>query len=380
MRICFARTETFIYDFVRGCRRYEAWCLAKGVERQSGYDFQRVCCTQIQWQGNSFWDRVDRFLYGLFRRPDVPIYRALLLSIRPAVIHAHFGYCGWEILPYARKCGIPLLTSFYGYDVSGLPREPGWGEKLRQLFECGAGFLVEGPVMARRLQALGCPLEKIHLLPITIHPETYPYRPRCPGPSETLRILFVGRLIPKKGLPVLIEALALARPQLGPFELRVVGGGPLGADIHALTARLGLQECVRFLGSQPRTEVVRQMGESHLLAVPSATGPDGDTEGGAPTVLLEAQASGLPVLASDHADIPFVVAAPYRAFLAAEGSPTSLADRLLAMRANASHWLEAAAAGREHVCAQHGPRNFNQLERLYARVARRAPAVASLGS
>jgi hypothetical protein len=71
------------------------------------------------------------------------------------------------------------------------------------------------------------------------------------------------------------------------------------------------------------------------------------------------------VLGTDHADIPFVAAAPYRHYLAAEGSPESLADRLLALCADSDRWQEFAIAAREHVIVQHGTNNFRRLEQLY---------------
>jgi colanic acid/amylovoran biosynthesis glycosyltransferase len=375
MEVCFNRTETFVYDFVRGCRRYEAWCLAPSVVAQPGFEFRRVMRTSVHWDGWTPGDLADRLFHRLFHRQDLPIYRALF-RIRPAVIHAHFGPAGWSVLPYARSLGIPLLTSFYGYDASSLPHQPGWAERLQQLFDEGAGVLVEGPAMARRVEALGCSADKIHLMPITLSLAQYPYRPRQRGLGERLRLLFVGRFVGKKGLPVLLRALALARPQLGPFELEIIGGGDGEAEAVTLTRELGLTEQVRFLGFQPRARVVRALETSHLLAVPSVTAPDGDTEGGAPTILLEAQASGVPVLTTDHADIPFVVAAPYRPYLAAEGSAESLASALLALVADSSRWPELAEAGRAHVCLQHGRYNFDRLESVYDRVAGRSPRVS----
>jgi colanic acid/amylovoran biosynthesis glycosyltransferase len=245
---------------------------------------------------------------------------------------------------------------------------------LRWLFDVGTGFVVEGPAMAQRLEALGCPAEKIHLLPITIDVARYTYRPRPMGPSDQLRILFVGRFAPKKGLEPMLHALHRARSRLGPFEFRIIGGGTDESDaaVRRLACDLGLEDRVCFLGFRTRIEVIRELDDAHILAVPSMTGSDGDTEGGAPTILLEAQVSGLPVLGTDHADIPFVLAPPYRQYLAAEGSADSLADRLLALRADARRWPELASAGRDHILAQHGPANFSRLEALYDLAAQKA--------
>jgi colanic acid/amylovoran biosynthesis glycosyltransferase len=366
MDVCFHRTETFVYDFVRGCQMYQPWCLANRVQPQPGWDCPRVQRAQFTWREAPHWTLINRFVGRPLGRNNLRLYWSLLRT-RPAIIHAHFGPAGCEILPYARDLGIPVLTSFYGYDASSLPRQPEWAERLRWLFGAGTGFLVEGPAMARRLQAMGCPAEKIHLLPITIEMGRYTFRERQLGRSDHLRILFIGRFVPKKGLQPMLHALARAKSRLGPFEFRVVGGGTQAAEANArqVVADLGLTNQVRFLGYQSRADVIREIDQAHVLAVPSVTGPDGDTEGGAPTVLLEAQASGLPMLASDHADIPFVVAAPYRKYLATEGSARSLAERLLSLRADEHRWRDLAASGREHMIAQHGPKNFRRLEALY---------------
>jgi colanic acid/amylovoran biosynthesis glycosyltransferase len=364
MNACFNPTETFVYDFVRGCRQYEAWCLANLVTPQPGWDCPRVRCVRASWKRSPHWALANRVLGGMLSPGNLRLYWSLR-SIRPNLVHAHFGPAGWEMLAYACDLGIPLLTSFYGYDASSLPRHSGWAERFQRLFEGGAGFLVEGPAMARRLEALGCPRRKIHLMPISISVDRYPFRARRRDKWEVLRILFVGRFTPKKGLPLLLEALAQARHDLGPFLLNVIGGGDKEPNARRLTAELGLQDAVRFLGFQPRSEVVREMDQAHLLAVPSVTAPDGDSEGGAPAILLEAQASGLPVLGTDHADIPFVAAAPYRHYLAAEGSPESLAERLLALCMDSDRWQEFAIAAREHVIVQHGSDNFRRLEQLY---------------
>lgn len=365
--VCFGRTETFVYDLVCGCRTFEAWCLTRQTANEKDFPFPRVRNLNIRWESYAFWDLVDRVYHRLFRRDDLAVRRALR-HVQPAVLHAHFGPTGWEALRYARLLRVPLVTSFYGYDASSLPRQPGWADRLRELFRDGTGFLVEGPAMRKRLEALGCPAEKVFLSPITIYPDRYPFRPRHLGPGEVLRILFVGRFVAKKGLPVLLKALALARPDLGPCELRVIGGGDNAEEMRQLAASLGLEAVVHFLGFLPRHEMVREMDEAHLLAVPSVTAPDGDSEGGAPTVLLEAQASGLPVVTTDHADIPFVVAEAYRDFLAPEGSAEGFAGQLVALRRNADRWPGMAAAGREHVQVQHGPDNFRRLEELYERV------------
>jgi colanic acid/amylovoran biosynthesis glycosyltransferase len=361
---CFHTTETFVYDFVTGCRRFEAWCLAEVVCNQQEFPFPRVESVGIRWESNRPWDLVDRAIHRLWPGHRLPIYRALF-KIRPALIHAHFGPSGHEILPYCQRFGIPVLTSFYGYDASSLPKREGWMARLQNLFQHGTAFAVEGPAMKQRLASLGCPPEKIYVLPITIHLERYTYRPRKRESGQPIRILFVGRFVAKKGLAVLLKALAQAAPQLGECELRIIGGGEEEAAMRELAQDYGIAAMTRFLGFQPRAVVVEEMNQAHILAVPSQTAPDGDTEGGAPTVVIEAQACGLPVASTNHADIPFVAAPAYREFLAQEGSAESFAEKLVALGRAADAWPALAEAGRDHVAQQHGPTNFDHLEDLY---------------
>ncbi len=368
MEVCFRQTETFIFEFARGCERYEAWCLADKLTPQLGWDFERARSVAIGKKEAPLWALASRLSRSLMGVHNLRLYR-MLRRLRPRVIHAHFGPAGCRIRPYAERLKLPFLTSFYGFDASVLPRDPKWQQEFKQLFKSGAAFIAEGPAMVRRLESIGCPTDKIHVLPITINVPSYDFRPRELTPSEKLGLLFVGRFTPKKGLAVLLPAIAKARDRLGPFELRIVGSGEQESDLRKWTAELGLDDCVQFLGFKRRTDMVEEMQAAHVLVVPSMTAPDGDSEGGAPTILLEAQASGLPVLCSDHADIPFVIAPDYRRYMAAEGSIEKLADQLIAIREDARHWGEFAVAGRAHVERQHGVGNFKKLESLYDDVA-----------
>lgn len=374
MDTCFALTETFVYDYVQGCRRYESWCLGKSLANLEQFRVSRVRQTTINWSGRSPGDLFDRALFRVWRNHRLPLYRALA-RVRPAVVHAHFGPAGYDILPACRRFGWPLLTSFYGYDASSLPRQEGWAVRLNELFRSGTRFVVEGPAMRRRIVGLGCEESKIVVVPISLHLENYGFKHRSKSHDEPLRLLFVGRFVPKKGLDILLEALGLLNGEIGDFELRVVGGPDIG-PMKDLAERHGIAASTTFLGLLPRQLMLDEMDRAHLLIVPSRTAPDGDTEGGAPTVLLESQAMGLPVVSTRHADIPFVVAAGYRDYLAAEGCARSLAEQIVRLCKNHREWPPLAQAGREHVKVNHSPANFELLEREYDRMVGCAASAA----
>ncbi|MFW6198924.1 MAG: glycosyltransferase, partial [Acidobacteriota bacterium] len=120
------------------------------------------------------------------------------------------------------------------------------------------------------------------------------------------RLLCVAALKPYKGIPVLLEACR--RLLDGGLELRcdLVGDGPLRDDVEAMIDELELGGTVRLLGARPQEEVARRMSEASVLVLPSVVAPDGQMEG-IPVVLMEAMASGCPVVSSRISGIPELV-------------------------------------------------------------------------
>jgi len=110
-----------------------------------------------------------------------------------------------------------------------------------------------------------------------------------PGTEGPLRILFVGRLIPCKGIPMLLEAIRRVQSELR-IELRVVGDGPMREEWSNQSTAMGLSGCVTFCGPAPLAEIPARMSWSHVFCLPSVR-----ESGGA--VLLEAMAAARPVIA-----------------------------------------------------------------------------------
>src|SRR5690606_5476760 len=95
------------------------------------------------------------------------------------LIHAHFGRAGYYALPLVRRLGIPLITSFYGYDLSEYPKTyPIWRDYYKQLFEVGTYFLAEGNYMRQTMIDLGCPPEKALLQRLGVDLSKVEFRPR----------------------------------------------------------------------------------------------------------------------------------------------------------------------------------------------------------
>jgi glycosyltransferase involved in cell wall biosynthesis len=119
-------------------------------------------------------------------------------------------------------------------------------------------------------------------------------------------ILAVGRLVEKKGFGDLIEACGILERQGRRFGCRIVGAGALAADLQGRIHRWGLADRVELVGPRPQNEVIEEMRNAAVLAVPCIVGQDGDRDG-LPNVIQEAFALGTPVVSTDVTGIPEVV-------------------------------------------------------------------------
>ena len=175
--------------------------------------------------------------------------------------------------------------------------------------------------------------------------DTSRFRP-VGGPAaggERLRVLAVGRLVAKKGYPVLLEALAMLRERGHEVSCRIVGGGSDTARLVLLAEELGLAEAVTFLGPRTHQQVAEEYRRADVFVQASVVLADGDRDG-IPNSLLEAMASGVPVVASSVSGIPEAVDDEVSGLLVPPGDPVALA-RALSRLAEDRQLAAALAAG-----------------------------------
>ncbi|MFA4029619.1 MAG: hypothetical protein GDYSWBUE_000912 [Candidatus Fervidibacterota bacterium] len=137
-------------------------------------------------------------------------------------------------------------------------------------------------------------------------------------------LLFVGRLVPKKGVDVLIRALARLRCKA---RCTIVGDGPMRQRLERLAVQLGVDDCVTFIGSIEHTDVAKYYASASALVVPSIIASDGDRDG-LPNVILEAAASSLPIVASNISGIPEFVEDGRTGLLVPAGDEEVLAEAI----------------------------------------------------
>lgn len=231
--------------------------------------------------------------------------RKLVKSFDPDLVHAHW------IIPQGliARCATqrPLLLTTLGGDLYALDRFP-----LRNIMSWvvrGArAVTVMNQDMKQRVEKLGAPEENVRVIPMGADlTGISPREPRAQG--EQIALLFVGRLVPKKGVDYLLRALRQLKGR-DDWTLTIVGDGPSRDELRKLAEGLP----VNFVGSKNRTELRAIYSRSDILLTPSVPADSGDQDG-LPVAMLEAMCAGLPVIASELPGIDEVVKQGINGFL-----------------------------------------------------------------
>ncbi len=369
-------TETFIWQYLRQAKDFPPRIVADRWENLENFPLPGGESSFLHLQAiRPGWRRAWAALRHSYAQVDYEGWEAALRGQGAVLAHTHQGFRAIVAQRLLRKSGLPFAASFYGSDVSRADILRRGREGYREVFRRAGMLCAEGPALRKRLVDLGAPEEKIRLVRIAIDLADYTFEARQWSGKENLRLLFVGRLVEKKGLEYGLRALAaFSKKQGSPdFSLTVVGDGPLRSSLQALARELDLVPHIDWKGLLPLSVLRGLWSQHHALLAPSCTARDGDSEGGAPTVILEAQATGMPILATTHADIPFITVAGKSAYLAGERDVEALTKALIQFAAHPDDWAEMGRIGRAHVATHHDARQaIDVLEDYYRSLLGRA--------
>jgi colanic acid/amylovoran biosynthesis glycosyltransferase len=360
------RTGSWIHTQLRHARNHRPIVCTQALDHPEAFPFDPVyCVTQSLGRLGRARNRI-LWLAGTYA-PD--LYLATLRREGVALIHAHLGWEGARALAVARAARLPIVTSFYGRDASRQAQRFWWRARYRRLFREGDAFLVEGPALGMRLTALGCPPEKVSVVHLGVDTSRIGFRERRPSPSGAVEILVSASFRPKKGVPAAVEAFAAVAAAHPASHLRILGDGPERAKVESAIARHGLGDRVTLEGYVPYARHLAALDAADVFLAPSRTAPDGDSEGGAPVALIEAQAAGLPVVATRHADIPEVVADGESGLLSPEHDAGALAGNLARLLDQPQLGPQLGRHGRERMEAQFDARRqAERVAEIYARI------------
>ena len=295
-----------------------------------------------------------------------PFFHRRVNLTSPVLIHAHFAPDGAAALPLATALQVPLLVTLHGYDVTVrdanlrktlagklyLRRRPRLWEHA-SLFLCVSNFIRDQAIET------GFPKDKLRVHFIGIDRQLFR---ATEGRPEKL-VLFVGRLVPKKGCIHLLRSMRRVQDQEPSARLVIIGDGPLRASLETTSKDLRLR--CEFLGGQPSAVVKEWIRRANLLCIPSVTASDGGGEG-LGMVILEAQAMGRPVVGFRSGGIPEALLDGVSGLLAPVGDEEKLASHILRYLQDEIFWQGSSAQAIEWTAERFDiDRQTRELESIY---------------
>ncbi|NJN87776.1 MAG: colanic acid biosynthesis glycosyltransferase WcaL [Leptolyngbyaceae cyanobacterium SL_7_1] len=289
------------------------------------------------------------------------VYPAIALLDNPVydVVHCQFGtqgFCGiaFSKLIHPRP---KLVTTFRGYDISTYVREKG-DRVYQQLFQEGDFFLANCEFFRQRAIQLGCSPDSIIVHRSGLDASKFPFTARHVDLNRGVRIATTGRLVEKKGIEYVIQAVAKLLEAYPTLQYNIIGDGVLKPSLQALIDQLGVNQSVHLLGWKNEQEMAEILRETDLFVAPSITAQDGNQD--APVnVLKEAMAMGLPTISTQHGGIPELIEDGVNGFLVPERDVDALVDRLDYLIQHPQRWQEMGRAGRATVENQYNLHTLN---------------------
>lgn len=283
-----------------------------------------------------------KFMLKQFGRLPTRWLRAIR-AYRPVLVHAHFGS---SVVPgrlIARALDVPLVVTYHGMDITVRAGSGAELARRREAFAAATTVIAVSEYIARRVREAGCPPEKVVVHYIGV--DTAYFSPGTEQRSDT-RVLFVGRLVAKKGVVHLVRAMREVQRAVPEAELVIAGDGDLRAGLEQAAREAGIR--ATCLGVQTPEQVRALMRGAAVVAGPSIVDARGNDEG-LGLVFIEAQACGTPVVVSTSGGAGEGVVDGETGLLFAPGDEAALAQHLITLLGDKGTRERMGAAARAHV-------------------------------
>lgn len=268
---------------------------------------------------------------------------------------AEYGESGVQVMGATQQTNLPLIVHFHGYDASVTSVLEEHRLTYPKMFQAAAAVVAVSRAMQSKLIALGAPAKKVHYNPYGVDSEKF--RGASPGLAPPI-FLAVGRFTEKKAPDKTLLAFTEVLKEFPDARLRMLGEGPLLEDAKRLVTALDIHHAVSLLGAQDHATVEREMRGARCFVQHSIVAPSGDCEG-TPVSIIEAGATGLPVVSTRHAGIPDVVIEGQTGFLVDEGDVAGMAKHMKLLAKDPGLAGEIGAQARSHIKSE-----FNREKRL----------------
>lgn len=306
--------------------------------------------------GMEFWtpSGISRYLYPFYSITSRPDFFGRIVRQREIkLLHAHFAVDALFAMRTAKRADLPVVATLHGFDVTtrpqdflrtGRPALMRYALSGKRLHRSADKFICVSEFMRLAAVRAGFPESKSVVHYIGVDPTKFKLSTVDGAPI----VLHVARLVEKKGTEYLLKAFADIKRRFDEAMLVIIGDGPLRQRLEQIVEAAGLSDNVNFLGVQPHSVVREWMARATVFTLPSVTATNGDAEG-LGMVLLEAAASGVPVVATKHGGIPEAVVDGESGFLVGERDSAALAEAIKLVLSSESRRLAMGAAGRRLV-------------------------------
>lgn len=249
---------------------------------------------------------------------------ALVRARRPDALIAYFAYpYGVAGVMLGRRLGLPVIVSCRGTDINAMTGPRAQGRLIGSALRSAAAVLVVSRDMQERVLALGVARERVRCIPNGV--DTVRFAPRSRGEArktlgldaDARLLVCVSRLSPEKGIDVLVEACRT----LDRVQVVVVGEGLERAALETRLRAHGMESRFRLAGARPHDEIPAWIAAADVVALPSRSE-------GMPNAVLEALASGRPVVASHVGGVPELLSDPSLGTTVPPDDPPALARAL----------------------------------------------------
>jgi colanic acid/amylovoran biosynthesis glycosyltransferase len=342
-----------IYRQVTGLQRYETVVLAKERRNEERYPFENLVVLPKPRSNfiRRFYLKYIKHAPPIFYRGEFQVLNKTLTRCDAALMHIYFGHTGVHLLPFIKVWPKPCIVSFHGADVMLRPGQPEYEKALRDLLQTVPLVLARSHSLVQRLEHLGCPPRKIRLNRTGIPLDAFPFVSRNMPAAGEWRFVQACRLIPKKGLATALHAFRKFHNSFQESRFVIAGEGPLKKELALMIEDLGLAGAVELRGFLSQEELRELYARSHIFLHPSELTADQNQEG-IPNSMLEAMATGLPVLATMHGGIPEAVTDEKTGFLVAERDHEALAAAMFRITESADYLALMGRAASNSVRAE----------------------------
>jgi glycosyltransferase involved in cell wall biosynthesis len=304
----------------------------------------------------------------------VALLRREFVRAKAEVVYVDFGTNAIYAVEAAKSLGLPIASSFHGFDITASLRSPSYCRRLKPVLEQSDAMIVPSRHIRSLLENAGAPAEKIHVIAAGVN------LAYCPVPDWACKrtgaptVLSIGRLVEKKNPTGLVDAFRIVHDAMPQTRLVMVGDGPLKDDVLRRVGEQGLEGVVTLTGAQPHSVALEHLSAAWVFAQHSVTAPNGDQEG-LPVSVMEACACGVPVVATLHSGIPEAIDEGQTGYLVREHDLAAMGERILQLLRNPDEARRMGENGRaralrdfdQHLC-------FTRVEAVLKGILKGSPA------